>query len=75
MAKRNTHRNKCTSCGENYKSFHLCKKPIELKWSVQQDPNSWGVIEVSGSGYARQKPVDTFDEWFAPIEKYIEEHL
>lgn len=85
MSKKNTRRNKCMTCGEHYKSFHLCKKPIEFKWSIQQDPNQWtsewvsidtfGVAEVSGSGYARQKSVDTFDEWFAPIAKYIEEHL
>jgi len=76
MAKRNTHRNKCMRCGEQYKSFHLCKtKKIEgltVSFSSVSNPELWGDIEVSGTGYARLKPINDFDEWFASIEKYIE---
>lgn len=75
MSSKNTRRNKCMRCGEHYKSFHLCKKPIELKWSIQQNSDAWGGIEVSGVEYARQETTDDFDKWFAPIEKYIEERL
>ena len=74
MAKRNTHRNKCMRCGEHYKSFHLCKtKKIEglaVSFSSVSNPELWGSTEVSGNGYTRQ--TQPFDEWFASIEKYIE---
>lgn len=82
MAKRNTHRNKCMTCGEHYKSFHMCKVNSQaffdwrfIKFTEVSNPESWGDVEVSGTEYARRKPVDDFDDWFTSIEEYIEGKL
>ena len=83
MAKRNTKRNKCMQCGEHYTSFHFCPtskvpKIQFVEYTEPQKRSEWTplselygyVSEVSGNGYARQ--TQSFDEWFASIEKYIE---
>ena len=94
MAKRNTRRNKCLTCGEHYKSFHFCKNTVKVKFSKLQNPDSWDETDetffvtnnpdwsnpwsgalISGNEYTRAKSVDDFDDWFASIEKYIEERL
>ena len=58
---------------------------IKVLFSTEQDPASWGVDGVAGtwnettiihtfpgSGYAYRQ---SFDNWFAPIEKYVEGRL